>query len=217
VTSVPSQQDPARVVAQSVVMDDLGPDWAGRLADSCTVTAVDKLDDQPDALAQAQGLLLGGSARVGQRILDLSPQLQVVALRSVGYDQVDIGASAACGVTVSNAPGVLESAVANHTILLLAAARRLQPNIALARSGENWLRNAVLGADVRAKTLGLVGMGRIPTLVARSAQAGFGMNVLYRTRGERPAAPGRAVGAEGGLVLRCRSGEPRSFELARVS
>jgi phosphoglycerate dehydrogenase-like enzyme len=156
VTSVPSQQDPAQVVAQSVVMDDLGPDWARRLADSCTVTAVDKLDDQPDALAQAQGLLL-------------------------------------------------------------AAARRLQPNIALARSGENWQRNAVLGADVRAKTLGLVGMGRIATLVARSAQAGFGMNVLYRTRGERPAAPGRAVGAEGGLVLRCPSGGPKSFELARVS
>jgi lactate dehydrogenase-like 2-hydroxyacid dehydrogenase len=198
-TITSGQPGPAQVIALSAVTDDLGPAWAKRLAASCTVTTVDRLDDaEPGVLAQAEGLLLGGEdAQVDADLLSRVPRLRIVALRSDGYDTVDLEACADRGVIVTNAPGVLDAAVADHTILLLlAAARRLRPNIAVAYSGENWERNAVLGVDVRGKTLGLVGMGRIASMVARTAQAGFGMEVLYHNRSVKPDAPGQAVDAE---------------------
>lgn len=196
-TSRRRQSGLAQVLAESVVLRDLGPTWTGRLANNCTITAVSTLDDQQQSLREAQGLLLSGSVRVDKRVLDHAPRLRVVALRSVGYDNVSLDACAERGIVVTNAPGVLDAAVADLTILLLlATARRLRPNLAVASSGENWQRNAVLGSDVRGKTLGLVGMGRIATVVARTAEAGFGMNVLYHSRTARPGAPGRAVGVE---------------------
>jgi glyoxylate reductase len=118
--------------------------------------------------------------------LDLLPSLRVVANYGVGYDRLDAVTLLARGVVVTNTPGVLDDATADLAFaLILAVRRRLVEGDRLVRSGgwsgswsEGRLADSVSGA-----TLGIVGLGRIGTAVARRAQ-GFDLRVLYSQRHE---------------------------------
>lgn len=117
------------------------------------------------------------------------PQLQVVANVAVGYDNVDVPAVTARGVTVTNTPGVLTDATADLGFgLLLMATRRLGEGERLIRSGEPWFFHLgfMLGTGLQGKTLGIIGLGGIGQAMARRARA-FGMNIAYA--GRRRAAP----------------------------
>jgi glyoxylate reductase len=122
---------------------------------------------------------------VDDAVLDLFPALRLVANFGVGYDAVDIAACRARGVTVANTPGVLDAATADLAFaLMLATRRRLVEGDALVRSGgwnTHWSENPRLGRDVTGATLGIVGLGRIGSAVARRAHA-FEMRVLYHQR-----------------------------------
>ena len=115
---------------------------------------------------------------------DLLPALRLVANFSVGYDRVGIAAAAARGVAVTNTPGVLDAATADLAFaLLLAARRRVVQGDALVRSGSwksSW-SDGGLAEEVTGSTLGVVGLGRIGSAVARRAQ-GFDLRVLYTQR-----------------------------------
>lgn len=116
--------------------------------------------------------------------------LRIVANYAVGYDNVDVDACSRRGVAVANTPDVLTEATADHAFaLLLAVARRLREGHALAASGtwRGWQPMQLLGKDVGGATLGIVGMGRIGSAVARRAR-GFGMRVLYHNRRRDEAA-----------------------------
>ncbi len=116
-------------------------------------------------------------------------QLQVVANVAVGYDNVDVPAVSARGVTVTNTPGVLTDATADLGFgLLLMATRRLGEGERLIRSGEPWFFHLgfMLGTGLQGKTLGIIGLGGIGQAMARRARA-FGMNIAYA--GRRRAAP----------------------------
>jgi glyoxylate reductase len=118
--------------------------------------------------------------------LDLLPSLRVVANYGVGYDRLDAVTLLARGVVVTNTPGVLDDATADLAFaLILAVRRRLVEGDRLVRSGgwsgswsEGRLADSVSGA-----TLGIVGLGRIGTAVARRAR-GFDLRVLYSQRHE---------------------------------
>lgn len=132
---------------------------------------------------------------IDEALLAAAPQLQVVANYAVGYDNVDLAAATARGLPITNTPGVLTDATADHTwALLLAVARRVVEGDRLIRDGgwRGWSPQLLLGAGVAGKTLGVVGMGRIGTAVARRAQ-GFGMRILYASRRARPLPPGLAA------------------------
>jgi glyoxylate reductase len=122
---------------------------------------------------------------IDDRTLDLFPRLRLVANYGVGYDSIDVAACAARGVAVSNTPGVLDAATADLTMaLVLASRRRVAEGDAFVRAGKwgsEWVATSLLGQEVSGATLGIVGLGRIGSAVAKRAR-GFDMRILYTRR-----------------------------------
>jgi glyoxylate reductase len=116
--------------------------------------------------------------------LDLLPGLRVVANFGVGYDRIDLAACAARGVVVTNTPGVLDDATADLAFaLILAVRRQVVEGDRVVRAGGwtgSWSEGSI-AEDVMGATLGILGLGRIGSAVARRAR-GFEMRVLYTRR-----------------------------------
>ena len=150
-------------------------------------------------LADAEALICLLTDRIDRELLGAAQGLRVVANVAVGYENVDIDTASELGIVVTNTPDVLTEATADLTFaLLLAAARRVAEADAAVRGGEfpAWgLDQPLTGTDVYGKTLGIVGMGRIGTAVARRGHAGFGMRILYHDR-TRNASADAEFGAE---------------------
>ncbi len=132
------------------------------------------------ALANVEGVIGSNQLPMDAEVLASGPKLRVVSNFGVGFDNVDLASATERGVLVCNTPGVLTDAVADLTLgLILALARRLPEAERFARSGD-WQRGGrlALGTDVRGKTLGIVGLGRIGVAVAERARA-FGMATVF--------------------------------------
>ncbi len=139
-------------------------------------------------LPDAEGILCLLTETIDAALLERAPKLRVVSNMAVGVDNVDVAACTARGIAVGNTPGVLTDATADLTMaLLLSAARRLPEAAADVRAGRwsTWSPTGWLGADLSDAQLGLVGLGKIGTAVARRA-AGFGMRIVYHSRTPRP-------------------------------
>jgi glyoxylate reductase len=150
------------------------------------------------ALPGASALLATVTEKIDAGILaSAGRRLRIVANMAVGYDNIDVQAATERGIAVTNTPGVLDETTADTAfMLLLAAARRLGEGERLLRAGEwhAWGPKQLTGPDVWGKTLGIVGMGGIGEAVARRAR-GFGMNIVYYARSEKPNAE-EELGAE---------------------
>ncbi len=147
--------------------------------------------------AASDGLISLLTDRVDAALLDASPRLRVVSNYAVGFDNIDVGAATERGVVVTNTPGALTETVADFTMaLLLAVARRVVEADRYTRAGrwQSWGPMLLLGQDVCGATLGLIGLGRIGTAVARRAR-GFAMRILYHDV-ERREAPEQELGLE---------------------
>ncbi|TMA28398.1 MAG: D-glycerate dehydrogenase [Deltaproteobacteria bacterium] len=134
---------------------------------------------------ESSGLVATLADKVDGELLDAAPRLRIVANHAVGYDNVDVPACTRRSVWVTNTPDVLTDATADLTwALILALARRLREGERLLRSGgfSGWAPTMLLGRELRGRTLGIFGYGRIGQAVARRAE-GFGMRVLFNTRG----------------------------------
>jgi len=121
---------------------------------------------------------------VTERLFAARPGLQMVSQYAVGVDNIDLQAAEAHDVAVTHTPGVLTDATADMTwALLLAAARRVPAADRYVREGrfERWETTLLLGTELSRETIGIVGLGRIGTAVARRA-LGFGMEVVYHNR-----------------------------------
>jgi lactate dehydrogenase-like 2-hydroxyacid dehydrogenase len=126
------------------------------------------------------------------------PSLKVVSTLSVGYDHVDVDACRRHNVAVGNTPGVLTETTADLAVaLLLATARRIPESIDAIRRGEwtTWKPEWMAGYDVYGSTVGVVGLGRIGTAVAKRLHGGFDCRVLTYSPETTPEAA-KAVGAE---------------------
>jgi D-3-phosphoglycerate dehydrogenase len=129
------------------------------------------------ALTRAHGLVVRSATKVGSELLAGAPKLRVVGRAGVGVDNIDLEACTARGIAVCNAPaGNTVSAAELTMALMLAMVRQVPAADASVRRGE-WARARLKGAELRGRTLGLVGAGRIGGEVARRARA-FGMRVL---------------------------------------
>ncbi len=140
--------------------------------------------DQPTPKGDWVAILPLLSRWVGGTQLKHLPNLRIVANCAVGYNNVDVVAAEMRKVMVTNTPGVLTEATADLTwALILATARRLIEGVDLVRSGQwtGWHPEQLLGLELRGRTLGLYGAGRIGQAVGRRAPP-FGLRILYTAR-----------------------------------
>lgn len=127
-----------------------------------------------------------------------APRARILANFGVGYNHIDVAAARAAGLVVTNTPGAVTDATADIAMLLiLATARRAGEGERLLRAGhwEGWHPTQLLGMHISGKRLGIIGMGRIGRAIARRAQAGFGMEVVFANRSPvaDPGVPARQV------------------------
>lgn len=164
-----------------LIADALSPQAAELLArnPSVEVRHVDGTD-RPALLAALPGadaLLVRSATRVDAEALAAAPRLKAVARAGVGLDNVDVAAATAAGVLVANAPASNVVSAAEHAVaLLLALARQVPRADASLREGR-WARASFAGVELAGKTVGVLGLGRIGSLVARRLAA-FDMEVV---------------------------------------
>jgi glyoxylate reductase len=121
---------------------------------------------------------------IDAEVLRKSSMLKIVSNVAVGTDNIDVQAATRLGVMVTNTPGVLTETTAEFAwALLLAASRRVVEGDRFVRAGKwkEWMLMGLLGRDLSGKTLGICGLGRIGSAVARRAR-GFNMRILYTQR-----------------------------------
>jgi D-3-phosphoglycerate dehydrogenase len=163
------------------------------IADTLPASAVDVISSVPgwtvDArpgrardvlardLAGADALIVRSATRVDQELIESAPSLRVIARAGTGVDNVDLAAATARGILVMNAPGANSVSVAEHAMALMLSLARALPTADASMKRGVWDKQSLTGAELKGKTLGLVGMGRVGREVAGRARA-FGMQVV---------------------------------------
>ena len=136
------------------------------------------------------GILSLLSDRMDGEVFDAAgPQLKVVGNFAVGFNNIDVEAAKQRRIAVGNTPGVLTDATADIAVaLMMGAARRLKEGWTAVdqRQWRTWEPLGWIGLDMKGKTLGIIGMGRIGQAVAQRLHGGWGMQVLYTSRQPKP-------------------------------
>ncbi|MEX0652038.1 MAG: D-glycerate dehydrogenase [Candidatus Paceibacterota bacterium] len=119
---------------------------------------------------------------IDAEIFDAVPSAKIFANYAVGYNNIDVEEAKRRGITITNTPGVLTDTVAEHTVaLMLSITSRIAEGDRFTRAGKynGWAPMHLLGTDLKGKTLGILGAGRIGVRVAHIASKGLGMKLCY--------------------------------------
>jgi D-3-phosphoglycerate dehydrogenase / 2-oxoglutarate reductase len=164
-----------------VIADDLPSSAFDLLHSEAGWTVVAGVGRQATALAAAlsaaDALIVRSATTVDAALLDAAPHLRIIARAGTGVDNVDVAAASARGILVVNAPGANSISVAEHACALMLALARFVPAADRTMKDRRWEKKQFLGKEIRGKTLGIAGLGRIGQEVAQRAQA-FGMRVV---------------------------------------
>lgn len=131
----------------------------------------------PAALADADALIVRSAVQANADLLQHAPKLRLIGRAGVGVDNIDAAEATRRGVVVMNTPGANAVAVAELTLGLMIAMARSVPRANASMHEGKWDKKTLQGTELRGKTLGIVGLGRIGLEVARRARA-FGMNLI---------------------------------------
>ncbi len=130
-----------------------------------------------EAISDADALIVRSGTQITAPIIEAAGQLKVIARAGVGVDNVDVAAATRRGILVVNCPTGNTIAAAEHTIALLLAAARNIPQAHSALKAGAWERKRFIGHQVSGKTLGVIGLGKIGSEVARGAR-GLGLQIM---------------------------------------
>jgi glyoxylate reductase len=174
-------------MANILVTRNLPGGAIARLAEKHTVDLWAKPSPMPrdeliKRLKDKDAILCLLTDKIDDDLLKAAPKLRIVSNYAVGYDNIDIPAATKRKILVTNTPGVPTDAVAEHTFaLMMAITRRIVESDKYARAGKykGWAPDLLLGTELKGRTLGIIGLGRIGSEVARRAVRGMLMNVLY--------------------------------------
>jgi len=143
-----------------------------------TIVTADQLDGKlPEQLETADALIVRSAVQVNADLLEHGRKLRVIGRAGVGVDNIDLDAATRKGIAVMNTPGANAIAVAEHTFaLMLEMARHIGRANDLMHAGK-WEKKSLQGSELKGKTIGIVGLGRVGMEVARRARV-FGMDVV---------------------------------------
>src|SRR6202046_5028174 len=128
-------------------------------------------------LADADALVVRSAVQVDAKLLEAAPKLRVIGRAGVGVDNIDTDAATHRGIVVMNTPGANAVAVAELTLGLMISLARAIPRANSTMHQAKWEKKSLQGSELRGKTLGIVGLGRIGLEVARRASS-FGMHLI---------------------------------------
>ena len=137
----------------------------------------DQITDLPAELADADALIVRSAVQADAKLLAAAPKLRIIGRAGVGVDNIDAPEATKRGIVVMNTPGANAVAVAELTLGLMISMARSIPRANATMHAGKWDKKSLQGSELRGKTLGIVGCGRIGLEVARRAKA-FGMNVI---------------------------------------
>ncbi len=123
------------------------------------------------AVKDADALIVRSESQVTRAVLAAAPKLRVVARAGVGVDNIDVRCATEAGILVLNAPGANAVSAGEHTIALLLAIARAIPDANATTHAGRWERKRFKPFDLRGKTVGLVGIGRVGSIVAQRLKA----------------------------------------------
>ena len=130
-----------------------------------------------EEIGDAYALVVRSKTKVTEQVIEAAQKLRVVGRAGAGVDNIDLDAATRKGIVVMNTPGGNSASAAEHALaLLMSLARRIPFAHGSMRSG-NWNKSAFIGKELAGKTLGILGLGKIGSVLARRSQ-GFDMNVL---------------------------------------
>ena len=162
-----------------LVSDAIAAEGVERLRASAAVDV--KVGLKPNELKAILGdydaLVVRSETKVTRDVVEAGSKLQVIARAGIGVDNIDLEAATARGIAVVNAPTGNTVAAAEHTIALMLAMARNVPQAHMSMKQGQWKRSSFMGIELRNKTLGIVGLGRVGSEVARRAQ-GLSMRLL---------------------------------------
>ena len=130
-----------------------------------------------EEIRDADALVVRSTTKVTAQLLDRATRLRAIGRAGVGVDNVDLDAATKKGVVVMNTPGGNATSVAEHALALILALARRIPQADRSLKAGHWEKKGLTGTELHSKTLGLIGLGKIGSEVARHGQ-GFGMEVI---------------------------------------
>ena len=128
-------------------------------------------------IGEYDGLVVRSETKVTKEVIETAKLLKVVGRAGIGVDNIDLEAATSAGIAVVNAPTGNTVAAAEHTMALMLALSRNVPSAHQSLKSGEWKRSAFMGVEVRNKTLGICGLGRVGSEVARRAQS-FDMKLV---------------------------------------
>jgi D-3-phosphoglycerate dehydrogenase / 2-oxoglutarate reductase len=159
-----------KVAANAVQLLKDEPGW--------TVVTADQLNGNlAGALPDADALIVRSAVNVNGDVLRHAGKLRVIGRAGVGVDNIDLEAATKAGIAVMNTPGANAVAVAEHTLALMLGLARFIPRADATTRAGKWEKKSLQGTELRGKTLGIIGLGRIGMEVARRAKA-FEMKII---------------------------------------
>lgn len=168
-----------------LVSDKMAKQGLAPLLESDKVEVVQKSIDQVDDLASYDSIIVRSATKVTSEVMDRMPGLKIIARAGVGVDNIDVEAATARGINVVNAPSGNIVSTAEHTFAMMMALARNIPQGNNSLKNHEWNRAAFQGTELKGKTLGIIGFGRVGTELAKRAVA-FEMKVLAYSRSITP-------------------------------
>ncbi len=164
-----------------LVSDGLSPEGVEILHKEGIVTDVHTTmsrDELISCIHEYEGLIVRSATKVDADVIEAGKRLRVIGRAGTGLDNIDLSAASKRGIVVMNTPGANTITTAEHALSMMLALSRNIPQANASMKQHKWERKKFEGVELSGKTLGIIGMGRVGSEVAKRAMKGFNMRVI---------------------------------------